>query len=54
VYSVATTRLAAKLRPSNIGSSAGAVEEVARIVGQIRARWLGTRILVRADSGFAR
>ena len=31
--------LAAKLRPSNIDASAGAVEEVARIVGPIRARW---------------
>jgi Transposase DDE domain group 1 len=46
--------LAAKLRPSNIDGSAGAVEEVARIVGQIRARWPKTRILLRADSGFAR
>jgi len=46
--------LAAKLRPSNIDGSAGAVEEVARIVGQIRARWPRTRILLRADSGFAR
>ena len=46
--------LAAKLRPSNIDGSAGAVEEVARIVSQIRARWPKTRILLRADSGFAR
>jgi len=46
--------VAAKLRPSNIDGSAGAVEEVARIVGQIRARWPRTRILLRADSGFAR
>ena len=46
--------LAAKLRPSNIDASAGAVEETARIVGQIRARWPKTRILLRADSGFAR
>src|SRR5271166_4049968 len=46
--------LAAKLRPSNIDGSAGAVEEVARIVGQIRARWPRTRILLRADSSFAR
>ena len=29
-------------------------EEVARIVSQIRARWPKTRILLRADSGFAR
>jgi hypothetical protein len=46
--------LAAKLRPSNIDGSAGAVEEVARIVGQIRMRWPKMRILLRADSGFAR
>jgi Transposase DDE domain group 1 len=46
--------LAAKLRPSNIDGSAGAVDEVARIVGRIRARWPKTRILLRADSGFAR
>ena len=46
--------LAAKLRRSNIDASFGAVEEVARIVGRIRARWPRVRILVRADSGFAR
>ena len=46
--------LAAKLRPSNIDASAGSQEEIARIVGQIRARWPRVRILLRADSGFAR
>jgi Transposase DDE domain group 1 len=46
--------LAAKLRRSNIDASAGAVEEVERIVGQIRARWPRVQILLRADSGFAR
>jgi len=46
--------LAAKLRPSNIDAAAGADAEVARIVGQIRARWPGVRIVLRADSGFAR
>jgi hypothetical protein len=46
--------LAAKLRRSNIDASAGAVEEVARLVGRIRARWPQVRILLRADSGFAR
>ena len=46
--------LAAKLRRSNIDASAGAVEEIARIVAQIRARWPRVRILLRADSGFAR
>src|SRR5205085_12638346 len=46
--------LAAKLRRSNIDASAGAVEEVQRIVGQIRARWPRVKIVLRADSGFAR
>jgi hypothetical protein len=46
--------LSAKLRRSNIDASAGAVEEVARIVAQIRARWPHMRIVLRADSGFAR
>jgi len=46
--------LAAKLRPANIDASAGALEEVERIVGQIRARWPKVRIVLRADSGFAR
>jgi len=46
--------LAARLRRANIDASAGAVEEVARTVGRIRARWPRVRILLRADSGFAR
>lgn len=46
--------LAARLRRSNIDAAAGAVEEVERIVGQIRRRWPRTRILLRADSGFCR
>jgi Transposase DDE domain group 1 len=46
--------LAAKLRRSNIDASAGAIEEVARIIAQIRARWPRVEILLRADSGFAR
>jgi hypothetical protein len=46
--------LAAKLRRSSSDGSAGCVEEVARIVGQLRGRWPSVRILVRADSGFAR
>ncbi len=46
--------LAAKLRPANTDASAGAVEEVERIVGQIRARWPAVEIVLRADSGFAR
>ena len=46
--------LAAKLRRSNIDAAAGAVEEIARIVAGIRQRWPKVRILLRADSGFAR
>src|SRR6186997_1962415 len=36
--------LAAKLRRANIDASAGAVEEIARIVAQIRRRWPRVRI----------
>ena len=46
--------LAAKRRRSNIDAAAGAKDEVARIVGQIRARWPRVKILLRAESGFAR
>src|SRR6058998_1642329 len=46
--------LAAKLRRSNIDASASSVAEVARIVTQVRARWPQVRIILRADSGFAR
>ncbi|MGH8512505.1 MAG: transposase, partial [Gammaproteobacteria bacterium] len=40
--------LAAKLRPANIDGAAGAVEETARIVAQIRERWPRVRIILRA------
>ena len=46
--------LCAKLRKANIDAAAGALEEVARLVSQIRTRWPRTRILLRADSGFCR
>jgi Transposase DDE domain group 1 len=46
--------LVAKLRSAEIDAAAGAVEEVARVVARIRARWPRTRVLLRADSGFAR
>ena len=49
-----THLLCARLRRSNIDASAGSVEELARIVGQIRAAWPEVEILVRGDSGFAR
>jgi hypothetical protein len=46
--------LAAKLRRANIDGAAGAVEETARLVAQIRRRWPRIRILLRGDSGFCR
>ena len=46
--------LVAKLRPANIDASAGALEEVIRVVTCIRARWPQTRMVLRADSGFCR
>ena len=46
--------LAARLRQSNIDGSAGSLEEVKRIVGQIRKSWPRVRIILRADSGFCR
>ena len=46
--------LCARLRSSNIDASAGSVEELQRIVGQIRSAWPLVRIVVRGDSGFCR
>ena len=46
--------LCARLRPSNLDASAGSLEEVQRIIRQIRARWREVRIILRADSGFCR
>jgi len=46
--------LVAKLRSADMDAAAGAVEEVARVVARIRACWPKTRIVLRADSGFAR
>jgi hypothetical protein len=46
--------LAAKLRSASVDAAAGVVQEVARIVAHIRRRWPHVRILLRADSGFAR
>lgn len=46
--------LLARLRPSDIDASAGSAEALERIVRQIRARWPYVRIVLRADSGFAR
>jgi hypothetical protein len=46
--------LCARLRPSNQDASAGCVEELERIVEQIREAWPGVRITIRGDSGFCR
>ena len=46
--------LCARLRKSNIDGAAGSLEEVQRIVQQIRQRWPNVRIILRADSGFCR
>jgi len=46
--------LGARLRPSNIDASAGCVEELERIVKQIREAWPGVKITIRGDSGFCR
>ena len=46
--------LCARLRAANQDAAAGAVEEVSRIVAQLRQRWPQTRIVLRADSGFCR
>lgn len=46
--------LCAKLRKSDIDGSAGALDEVQRIIARIKKRWPKTRFVLRADSGFAR
>lgn len=46
--------LRARLRPSNIDSAKGALEELIRIVEQVRERWPDVQIVVRGDSGFCR
>jgi hypothetical protein len=46
--------LSAKLRRADGDGAAGAVDELARIVAQIRAHWPEVRIIIRGDSGFAR
>ena len=46
--------LCALLRPANIDASAGALQQVQRIVTHLRSQWPDVKILLRADSGFAR
>ena len=46
--------LCARLRPSNVDGAAGALDEVKRIVAQLRAKWPEVKIVLRGDSGFCR
>jgi hypothetical protein len=46
--------LCARLRPANQDAAAGSVEEVKRMVAQLRERWPEVKIVLRADSGFCR
>jgi DDE family transposase len=46
--------LCARLRPSDIDASAGALKQLQRIVAQIRQVWPEVEVVIRADSGFCR
>ena len=46
--------LCARLRSSNLDPSAGALEEVERIIQQIRKKWPQVEIILRGDGGFCR
>jgi hypothetical protein len=46
--------LSSKLRPSNVDPAAGALEELHRIIPQIRAQWPSVEIVVRGDSAYSR
>src|SRR5262245_33351760 len=46
--------LAAKLRTADNDASWGTVEELQRIIPQLRAAWPHVRLILRADSGFCR
>lgn len=46
--------LAAKLRPSNVDPAGGALEELQRVIKQIRQNWKNVEILVRGDSAYSR
>jgi hypothetical protein len=46
--------LCARLRPANRDASAGALEEVQRIVDHLRTQWPAVQITLRADAGFCR
>jgi Transposase DDE domain group 1 len=46
--------LCARLRPSDIDASAGALKQLQRIIARIRQVWPQVKIVVRGDSGFCR
>ena len=46
--------LPVRVRRSKIDAAKGALKELKRVVGRIRARWPEVRITVRGDSGFCR
>ena len=46
--------LCARLRPANQDAAQGCVQEVGRIVKQLRQSWPTVKIVLRADSGFCR
>ena len=46
--------LCARLRPANRDAAHGSVQEVSRIVTQLRQHWPRVKIILRADSGFCR
>jgi hypothetical protein len=46
--------LCARLRPSDIDASAGAVKQLKRIIARIRQAWPQVKVVIRADSGFCR
>jgi Transposase DDE domain group 1 len=46
--------LSSKLRPSNVDPAAGALEELQRIIPQIRGQWPSVEIVVRGDSAYSR
>ena len=46
--------LCARLREANHDAAFGCLEEIARIVAQIRRAWPKVRIILRGDSGFCR
>ena len=46
--------LCARLRQANVGPAEGTVEELDRIVTQIRQQWPDVKLVIRADSAFSR